>query len=59
MMSSKPVVRGFGFGSGTAFAAVPDAYTDALFPLPFLEGHSFGVSYQTHRQERTEKRIDQ
>ena len=25
--------------------------------LPFLEGHSFGVSYQTHRQERTEKHI--
>ena len=29
----------------------------ALFPLPSLEGHSFWVSYQTHRQERTEKHI--
>ena len=39
------------------FAAVPDAYTYALFFLPFPEGHSFGVSYQTHCQERTEKHI--
>jgi hypothetical protein len=33
------------------------AHPYALFLLPFLEGHSFGVSYQTHRQERTEKHI--
>ena len=25
--------------------------------LPFLEGHSFGMSYQTHGQERTENYI--
>ena len=34
------------------------AHTYALFLLPFLEGRSFGVSYQMQRQERTEKRIE-
>jgi hypothetical protein len=52
------IARGFSFGIGTASAAVPDAYAYALFLSPSLEGHSFGMSYQTHRQERTEKHIE-
>jgi hypothetical protein len=51
------IARGFSFGIVTASAAVPDAYTYAPILSPSLDGRSFGVPYQTHRQERTEKHI--